>query len=77
MTRRFAREILGLDIDAEREGRAIFVGDSPNDAPMFGFFPLACGVSGVRAFADEIETPGPLCHARARAAAASSRWRSV
>ena len=54
MTRRFAREILGLDIDADRE-LAIFVGDSPNDAPMFGFFPLACGVSGVRAFADEIE----------------------
>ena len=56
MTRRFAREILGLDIDAERD-RALFVGDSPNDAPMFAFFPLACGVSGVRAFADEIGTP--------------------
>jgi HAD superfamily hydrolase (TIGR01484 family) len=56
MTRRFAREILGLDIDAERHF-ALFVGDSPNDAPMFGFFPLACGVSSVRAFADEIKTP--------------------
>ncbi len=53
MTRRFAREILGLDIDAQREC-ALFVGDSPNDAPMFGFFPLACGVSSVRAFADVI-----------------------
>ena len=56
MTRRFAREILGLDIDAERE-RAVFVGDSPNDAPMFAFFPLACGVSSVNAFANEIATP--------------------
>lgn len=56
MTRRFAHEILGLDIDAKRE-LTIFIGDSPNDAPMFGFFPLACGVSGVRAFADEIATP--------------------
>jgi HAD superfamily hydrolase (TIGR01484 family) len=56
MTRRFAREILGLDIDAERD-RAVFVGDSPNDEPMFAFFPLACGVSSVRAFADEIEAP--------------------
>jgi HAD superfamily hydrolase (TIGR01484 family) len=56
MTRRFAREILGLDIDAEPEC-ALFVGDSPNDAPMFAFFPLACGVCGIRAFADEIATP--------------------
>ena len=54
MTRRFARDIAGLDIDAEPD-RVVFVGDSPNDAPMFGFFPLACGVSGVRDFAAELE----------------------
>lgn len=50
MTRIFAREILDLDIDRERE-RVVFVGDSPNDGPMFGFFPNACGVANVRAFA--------------------------
>jgi hypothetical protein len=54
MTRRFASEIAGLDLDARRES-AIFVGDSPNDAPMFGFFPNACGVSNILAFAGQLD----------------------
>lgn len=45
------REAFGLDGDAERS-RVVFVGDSPNDAPMFGHFPNAVGVANVRAFAD-------------------------
>ena len=54
MTRRFAREELGLDID--RDGHfAAFAGDSPNDAPMFGFFANAVGVANVMAFADRLE----------------------
>jgi len=54
MTRRFAADILNMDIDAERE-RVVFAGDSPNDAPMFAFFPNACGVANVRRFAGRIE----------------------
>lgn len=54
MARRFAAEVAGLDIDRDRD-RIVFVGDSPNDAPMFGFFPLSCGVSNVRAFAGTME----------------------
>ncbi|WP_237480677.1 HAD-IIB family hydrolase [Lichenibacterium dinghuense] len=54
MTRRFARDVAGLDVDRDRD-RIIFVGDSPNDAPMFGFFPNACGVAGVRDFAGRID----------------------
>jgi HAD superfamily hydrolase (TIGR01484 family) len=50
MTRRFVTEVLGLDLDAERQ-RFIFCGDSPNDAPMFGYFPYGCGVANVRDFA--------------------------
>ena len=42
--------VLGLDLDTARE-KFIFCGDSPNDAPMFGYFPLACGVANVRDFA--------------------------
>ncbi len=53
-TRRFAAEVLELDIDAER-GRIVFVGDSPNDAPMFGFFPHACGVANVLQFDGELD----------------------
>ena len=32
--------------------RFIFVGDSPNDAPMFEYFPYSVGVANVREFGD-------------------------
>jgi len=51
MTRRFAHDVAGLDIDGDGNDRVVFVGDSPNDAPLFGFFRHACGVSSVRRFA--------------------------
>ncbi len=54
MSRRFAADRLGLDIDGVR-GAVIYCGDSPNDAPMFGFFPNACGVANVRDFAGQLE----------------------
>jgi hypothetical protein len=54
MTRRFAREVAGLYIDDDNE-KIVFVGDSPNDAPMFGFFRNACGVSGVRDFLGRLD----------------------
>ena len=55
MTRTLLAEAFGIDLDAERE-RFVFVGDSPNDAPMFAFFPHAVGVANVRDFADRIAT---------------------
>ena len=54
MTRRFARDVAGLDIDKDNETVA-FVGDSPNDAPMFAFFRNAFGVSGVRNFIGRLD----------------------
>jgi len=51
MTRRFTADVFGRDLDAEKD-RFVFVGDSPNDGPMFGFFPLSCGVANIRDFAD-------------------------
>jgi HAD superfamily hydrolase (TIGR01484 family) len=56
MTRTLLREGYAVDLDRERE-RFVFAGDSPNDAPMFAFFPYAVGVANVRAFLDRIETP--------------------
>jgi HAD superfamily hydrolase (TIGR01484 family) len=53
MTRIMMRELFGVDLEAERE-RYVFVGDSPNDAPMFGFFPNAVGVANVADFADRM-----------------------
>ena len=56
MTRRLLRDEFGVDIDADRD-RFIFVGDSPNDAPMFEFFPYAVGVANVRKFASRLTSP--------------------
>jgi hypothetical protein len=49
MAKRFLRDVLHLDADTEKETIA-YVGDSPNDAPMFGFFPNSVGVANVRPF---------------------------
>jgi HAD superfamily hydrolase (TIGR01484 family) len=56
MTRTLMREAFGRDLDAEREAY-VFAGDSPNDAPMFAFFPQAVGVANVRRFLPRIATP--------------------
>lgn len=55
MTRRFVAEVLGVELDAVRE-RAVFVGDSPNDAPLFEYFPHSIGVANVLDFADTIQS---------------------
>jgi len=39
-----------LDLERERE-RCLFVGDSPNDAPMFAYLPHSVGVANVMTFA--------------------------
>ncbi len=57
MTRTLMSECFGVDLDAERE-RYLFVGDSPNDAPMFAYFPNSIGVANVADFGDRI-TPQP------------------
>lgn len=54
MVQLFTQERFGVDLAEERE-RFIFVGDSPNDEPMFGFFPHACGVANVRVFEKQMK----------------------
>lgn len=53
MTRALFAEQYGVDIEQVRD-RAVFAGDSPNDAPMFGFFGLSVGVANVLDFKDEL-----------------------
>lgn len=50
------RECFEIEVDdtAERN-RIVYVGDSPNDAPMFGFFPNAVGVANVADFLDDMD----------------------
>ncbi len=54
MSRIFARERLGLELDTQR-ARVVFCGDSPNDSPMFAYFPNGCAVANVLDFAGEME----------------------
>jgi 3-deoxy-D-manno-octulosonate 8-phosphate phosphatase KdsC-like HAD superfamily phosphatase len=53
MTRTLMLDAWAVDLDLER-GRYVFVGDSPNDAPMFEYFPNAIGVANLRAHAARI-----------------------
>jgi HAD superfamily hydrolase (TIGR01484 family) len=46
-TRLMLREEFAIDADASREV-LVFAGDSPNDQPMFAFFPNSVGVANVR-----------------------------
>jgi HAD superfamily hydrolase (TIGR01484 family) len=65
MTRVMLREVFAVDLDRDK-GSCLFIGDSPNDASMFGFFPLAVGVANVRDFEDRL-TARPAYVTRARA----------
>ena len=56
MTRTLMREAFAVDVD-EARAQFVFAGDSPNDAPMFAFFPHAVGVANLRRFLDRIATP--------------------
>jgi hypothetical protein len=56
MTKIFAKEVLNVDLDETKE-RFIFVGDSPNDEPMFRYFPNSVGVYNITDFIDDIKNP--------------------
>ena len=49
MTRLLFDEVFGLDLERER-AHLVFAGDSPNDAPLFAYFPKAVGVANVMDF---------------------------
>jgi len=39
----------------DQKGRFIFCGDSPNDEPMFQYFPHAAGVKNILNFAEHMK----------------------
>ena len=53
MTKTLMRACFSIDLDA-RKDEFVFAGDSPNDAPMFAFFPHAVGVANIAAFNDQL-----------------------
>ena len=53
MTRIFAKVILDIDLDQKKHA-FVFCGDSPNDEPLFRYFPNSCGVANVKDFKFEM-----------------------
>jgi HAD superfamily hydrolase (TIGR01484 family) len=54
MSRRFLKDIYAIDLEKNRH-QVLYAGDSPNDSPMFGFFPHSVGVANILQFADQLE----------------------
>lgn len=58
MARLMMQERYGIDLsDEDQRKRCVFAGDSPNDAPMFAYFPLSVGVANVLDFVDRLPHP--------------------
>jgi len=55
MTGRALADCFKIDIQADKE-TIVFVGDSLNDEPMFGFFPHGVGVANIRDFESSLST---------------------
>lgn len=56
MTKLFASDCLDVDLNVAEDG-FVFVGDSPNDSPMFDFFSHSVGVANVCAFEGRLTSP--------------------
>ncbi len=56
MTQRLLEREFAQDGAAQR-AHAAFIGDSPNDQPMFAHFPISVGVANVRNCLDRLTTP--------------------
>jgi HAD superfamily hydrolase (TIGR01484 family) len=60
----FLKKEFGLT-EAQAKTACTFVGDSPNDEPMFQFFPLSCAVANFKNFADQVQhRPGFIASLR-------------
>ena len=55
MTKIMMSECFKLDLEANSD-RFLFIGDSPNDEPMFKFFQNSVGVANISSFFDVFET---------------------
>jgi hydroxymethylpyrimidine pyrophosphatase-like HAD family hydrolase len=53
MTKIMFKEIFNTDLDAIKEN-VIYAGDSPNDEPMFQYFPNSVGVANIMACVDQL-----------------------
>jgi hypothetical protein len=62
MTKRIMKELYDVDLTQDAD-KYVFVGDSPNDCPMFKFFPHAVGVANLRDLQDQCsDLPAWISH---------------
>jgi len=54
MAKLFFEDVFDLQLSTCKD-QVIFIGDSPNDCPMFAFFPHAVGVANILDFKDRLE----------------------
>ena len=54
MTKKFLGEEFGLS-EQDMKDQCVFVGDSPNDEPMFEYFPLSFAVSNIKVFENDLQ----------------------
>jgi len=54
MTKQMMRELYDIDLSREKDAY-VFMGDSPNDSPMFDFFPNAIGVANLLDMKDQCD----------------------
>ena len=54
MAKTLMQDQFSVDLETQNT-QYVFVGDSPNDAPMFGYFANAVGIANVRPFAERCE----------------------
>lgn len=60
MCKEFVRREFGIELPsqgAKFQNESCFVGDSPNDEPMFGYFENSIGVRNIEKFASQLKTP--------------------
>lgn len=62
MCKEFVRREFGIKLDSPSDLKVFqesscFVGDSPNDEPMFGYFDYSVGVRNIETFASQLKAP--------------------
>jgi HAD superfamily hydrolase (TIGR01484 family) len=54
MTRRLLDDVFNLSMDQAKD-QVLYIGDSPNDCPMFAFFPHSVGVANILDFTGRLD----------------------
>lgn len=58
----YAKERLGLSDSHDLQNKTVFIGDSPNDEPMFKYFKNSVGVQNITPFLDDLKSlPQYIC----------------